>query len=150
MRGALAVGDKLGVLLDRGGDVRFELFDRLHVAELPDHRTRLEVVVANAAFPAARRYFPPGSRRGINGQGGRGMAATETDFSGVEHDWHSESYVDWWIARDEGRDAERRQRLRYMLSHAGLARDAAAAVLDVGGGYGVVSEEVLSAFPRAA
>ena len=77
------------------------------------------------------------------------MAATETDFSGVEHDWHSQSYVDWWIARDEGRDAERRQRLRHMLSQAGLAGDAAAAVLDVGGGYGVVSEEVLAAFPRA-
>ena len=77
------------------------------------------------------------------------MAATETDFSRVEHDWHSESYVDWWIARDEGRDIERRQRLRDMLSHAGLARDAEAAVLDIGGGYGVVSEEVLSAFPRA-
>ena len=77
------------------------------------------------------------------------MAATETDFYGVEHDWHSESYVDWWIARDEGRDAERRERLRYMLSHAGLARDVPAAVLDIGGGYGVVSEEVLSAFPRA-
>jgi ubiquinone/menaquinone biosynthesis C-methylase UbiE len=66
-----------------------------------------------------------------------------------EHDWHSPSYVDWWIARDQDRDAIRRQRLQAMLSHAKLAPDAEISVLDVGGGYGVVTEEVLSAFPRA-
>jgi ubiquinone/menaquinone biosynthesis C-methylase UbiE len=66
-----------------------------------------------------------------------------------EHDWHSDDYVDWWITRDVSRDAERRLRLREMLSHAGLAADAEFAVLDVGGGYGVVSEEVLAAFPHA-
>jgi ubiquinone/menaquinone biosynthesis C-methylase UbiE len=36
-----------------------------------------------------------------------------------------------------------------MLSHEKLAPDAEISVLDVGGGYGVVTEEVLSAFPRA-
>jgi len=36
-----------------------------------------------------------------------------------------------------------------MLSRANLAADAELAVLDVGGEYGVVSEEVLAAFPRA-
>jgi ubiquinone/menaquinone biosynthesis C-methylase UbiE len=36
-----------------------------------------------------------------------------------------------------------------MLAHAGFAADAEFSVLDVGGGYGVVSEEVLAAFPRA-
>ena len=66
-----------------------------------------------------------------------------------KHDWHSPSYVDDWIARDQTRDAERRPRLREMLCAAPLARDAAIAVLDVGGGYGVVSEEVLGLFPRA-
>lgn len=66
-----------------------------------------------------------------------------------EHDWHSPSYVDWWIQRDRDRDAVRRQRLRDMLSHANVARDAAVSVLDIGGGYGVVTEEVLAAFPRA-
>ncbi len=66
-----------------------------------------------------------------------------------EHDWHSPSYVDWWIARDQDRDAVRRQRLQAMLSHAKVAADAEISVLDVGGGYGVVTEEVLSAFPRA-
>jgi ubiquinone/menaquinone biosynthesis C-methylase UbiE len=76
------------------------------------------------------------------------MAATQ-DRPIDEHDWHSSDYVDWWITRDLSRDAERRQRLRQMLSHANLAADAEFSVLDVGGGYGVVSEEVLAAFPRA-
>jgi SAM-dependent methyltransferase len=66
-----------------------------------------------------------------------------------EHDWHSSNYVDWWITRDKSRDAERRQRLREMLSHSGFAADTEVSVLDVGGGYGVVSEEVLGAFPKA-
>jgi ubiquinone/menaquinone biosynthesis C-methylase UbiE len=65
------------------------------------------------------------------------------------HDWHSPSYVEDWIARDLTRDGERRTQLRQMLYSAPLARDAAIAVLDVGGGYGVVSEEVLELFPRA-
>jgi ubiquinone/menaquinone biosynthesis C-methylase UbiE len=65
------------------------------------------------------------------------------------HDWHSPSYVEDWIARDETRDAQRRTRLREMLCAAPLPRDAAIAVLDVGGGYGVVSEEVLGQFRQA-
>jgi ubiquinone/menaquinone biosynthesis C-methylase UbiE len=76
-------------------------------------------------------------------------AATAAERPIDEHDWHSSDYVDWWITRDLSRDAERRQRLREMLSHATFAADADIAVLDVGGGYGVVSEEVLMAFPRA-
>jgi SAM-dependent methyltransferase len=77
------------------------------------------------------------------------MSTTQGDFSTREHDWHSESYVEWWIARDQGRDAERRQRIRAMLAHAAFAPQAEIAVLDVGGGYGVVTEEVLRAFPAA-
>jgi SAM-dependent methyltransferase len=74
-------------------------------------------------------------------------ATEETPYE--KHDWHSPSYVEDWIARDQTRDAERRPRLRAMLGAAPLPRDAAIAVLDVGGGYGVVSEEVLGLFPRA-
>lgn len=65
------------------------------------------------------------------------------------HDWHSPGYVAEWIARDLTRDEERRLRLRQMLAAAPFPADAEIAVLDVGGGYGVVSEEVLRAFPRA-
>src|SRR6202011_487889 len=42
--GALAAGDDLGALLDRVGDVRLDLLDRLHVDQGADHRTRLEPV----------------------------------------------------------------------------------------------------------
>jgi SAM-dependent methyltransferase len=77
------------------------------------------------------------------------MAATPENRAIGEHDWHSSDYVDYWITRDKSRDAERRERLRTMLSHADVAADAEFTVLDVGGGYGVVSEEVLTAFPHA-
>jgi ubiquinone/menaquinone biosynthesis C-methylase UbiE len=77
------------------------------------------------------------------------MATTNDGRAVGDHDWQSADYVDWWITRDVSRDAERRQRLREMLADAGVAAGANIAVLDVGGGYGVVSEEVLAAFPHA-
>ena len=77
------------------------------------------------------------------------MSATRDGISIDHHDWHSRSYVEEWIARDLARDEERRQRLRQMLAAAPYAAEDEIAVLDVGGGYGVVTEEVLRAFPRA-
>jgi SAM-dependent methyltransferase len=65
------------------------------------------------------------------------------------HDWHSQTYVDEWIKRDEGRYEERQPRIRQMIAMAKLPRDAALAVLDVGAGYGFITEEVLHAFPHA-
>jgi SAM-dependent methyltransferase len=67
----------------------------------------------------------------------------------VPHDWHSQTYVDYWIKRDESRDEERRPRIRQMIEMAQLPRDAELAVLDVGAGYGFITEEVLHAFPKA-
>lgn len=78
------------------------------------------------------------------------MAVMDENFSAGEHDWHSGRYVAWWIGRDGGgREAIRRGRLRDMLAQAPFAPDAALCVLDVGGGYGVLTEEVLRAFPQA-
>ena len=77
------------------------------------------------------------------------MSSANERISVDHHDWHSTSYVDGWIARDLTRDEERRLRLRRMLAAAPFAAEAEIAVLDVGGGYGVVTEEVLRAFPRA-
>jgi SAM-dependent methyltransferase len=65
------------------------------------------------------------------------------------HDWHSQTYVDQWIKRDESRYDERRPRIRQMIATAKLPRDASLNVLDVGAGYGFVTEEVLHAFPNA-
>jgi ubiquinone/menaquinone biosynthesis C-methylase UbiE len=71
------------------------------------------------------------------------------DHSHVPHDWHSEAYVDYWINRDVTRDEERRPRIREMIAQASLPREATIRVLDVGAGYGFVTEEVLRAFPNA-
>jgi ubiquinone/menaquinone biosynthesis C-methylase UbiE len=70
-------------------------------------------------------------------------------FAMFPHDWHSTDYVAEWITRDAARDPERRPLLRQMLSFAPFPRDAELRVLDVGAGYGAVSEEVLHAFPTA-
>src|SRR5450759_1970121 len=67
----------------------------------------------------------------------------------VPHDWHSEGYVTDWIAHDVARDPVRRPRLRDMLGAAPFARDARLAVIDVGAGFGAVTEELLELFPAA-
>ncbi len=77
------------------------------------------------------------------------MASSSEGRAVDRHDWHSPGYVDEWIARDLQRDDERRARLRNMLSYAPYPANGPIAVLDVGGGYGVVTEEVLRAFPGA-
>ena len=74
---------------------------------------------------------------------------TAKTFHVHEHDWHSTDYVAEWIDRDVTRDDERRPVLKKMLALAPFARDAEIKVLDVGGGYGIVTDEVLRAFPRA-
>jgi SAM-dependent methyltransferase len=66
-----------------------------------------------------------------------------------EHDWHSREYVDNWIERDVTRDNVRRPLLQQMLTLAPFAPEAEINVLDVGAGYGLVSEQVLRMFPRA-
>ena len=65
------------------------------------------------------------------------------------HDWHSQEYVDHWIDHDLTRDDERRPVLRDMMQHAPFPSDAPVEVLDIGAGYGIVSEEALKAFPNA-
>lgn len=66
-----------------------------------------------------------------------------------EHDWHSREYVDNWIGRDVTRDNVRRPLLQEMLTLAPFAPDAEISVLDLGAGYGLVSEQVLRIFPHA-
>src|SRR5690348_14350784 len=65
------------------------------------------------------------------------------------HDWHSQEYVTEWIAEDASRDPVRRKRLRDMLAAAPFPRDARLAALDVGAGFGAVTEELLQLFPNA-
>lgn len=77
------------------------------------------------------------------------MTGETREFTLFPHDWHSTDYVDEWIKRDAARDPERRPLLQQMLSFAPVAHDAEIEVLDVGAGFGVVTEEVLQAFPAA-
>jgi SAM-dependent methyltransferase len=77
------------------------------------------------------------------------MASAAKAFRPFPHDWQSADYVSGWIDHDVTRDPERRPLLRRMLSSAPFAPDTDLKVLDVGAGYGVVTEEVLSAFPAA-
>src|SRR5262245_29836384 len=77
------------------------------------------------------------------------MPSEAKTFRPFPHDWQSADYVAGWIEHDVARDPERRPLLRKMLGLAPLSNDAQIAVLDVGAGYGVVTEEVLAAFPRA-
>ena len=77
------------------------------------------------------------------------MPSEAKAFRPFPHDWQSADYVAGWIEHDIARDPERRPLLRKMLSSAPFPRDAQLEVLDVGGGYGVVTEEVLAAFPKA-
>jgi ubiquinone/menaquinone biosynthesis C-methylase UbiE len=77
------------------------------------------------------------------------MSSEPKTFNPFPHDWHSTDYVSGWITHDVARDPDRRPLLQEMLSFAPFPREAKLEVLDVGGGYGVVTEEVLQAFPAA-
>jgi ubiquinone/menaquinone biosynthesis C-methylase UbiE len=77
------------------------------------------------------------------------MPSETKTFRPFPHDWQSADYVAGWIDHDVARDPERRPLLRQMLSSAPFRRESDLKVLDVGGGYGVVTEEVLAAFPKA-
>lgn len=77
------------------------------------------------------------------------MSASRGGLS-TPHDWHSRDYVADWIAQDAQRDPARRPRLHEMLEAAPFPADARLAVLDVGAGYGAVTEELLRLFPAAA
>ena len=73
---------------------------------------------------------------------------TSSDPHG-HHDWHSATYVDEWISNDETRDEKRVPVLRAMVELIPRAVEDDLRVLDVGAGYGVLSEQVLDCLPRA-
>ncbi len=65
------------------------------------------------------------------------------------HDWHSAAYVDEWIEGDMTRDDERRPLLRRVATLLPAPRETSLRVLDVGGGYGALTAEVLDQRPDA-
>jgi ubiquinone/menaquinone biosynthesis C-methylase UbiE len=76
------------------------------------------------------------------------MTKAESDPHGV-HDWHSPSYVEGWITNDVTHDADRQPVLRRAVQLLPIDHDHPVRVLDVGGGYGMLSREVLEELPRS-
>jgi tRNA (cmo5U34)-methyltransferase len=68
----------------------------------------------------------------------------EQDRSWHTHDWQSAGYVDDWLARDAAMEAERRPLLRRTASLLPFPPDTPVRILDVGAGYGALTEEVLA------
>ncbi len=68
---------------------------------------------------------------------------------GDHHHWHSSSYVDDWIDGATDHDEQRRPLLHQAARLLPFAADAPARVLDLGGGYGEFSAQVLDQFPQA-
>jgi tRNA (cmo5U34)-methyltransferase len=77
-----------------------------------------------------------------------GVVATSSDPHG-HHDWHSSRYVDEWITHDVTRDGERMPVLLQVAELLPFADDAAVRVLDVGGGYGMLTRAVLVTYRNA-
>lgn len=65
------------------------------------------------------------------------------------HDWHSPAYVEDWINQDVTGDERRRPALRRMAALIPGGLGDPVRVLDVGGGYGALSLEVLDVRPLA-
>ncbi len=76
------------------------------------------------------------------------VVATSSDPHG-HHDWHSPDYVRDWIGADVTRDTERRPLLRRLAELLPFDRDAEVRILDVGGGYGMLTREVLEELPKS-
>jgi SAM-dependent methyltransferase len=74
---------------------------------------------------------------------------TSTGHSYESHDWQEAAYAGAWVAKNQQRVERRSALLARMLAEAPYAADAPLRVLDVGGGYGFVSQAVLKAFPKA-
>jgi tRNA (cmo5U34)-methyltransferase len=68
---------------------------------------------------------------------------------GDHHHWHSTSYVTDWIEGSVNFDEQRRPLLRQAAGLLPFTTDATVRVLDLGGGYGEFSWQVLESFPQA-
>ena len=66
-----------------------------------------------------------------------------------EHQWTSKTYVEQWITDAQPRDERRVPLLQKLAGFIPAPEDASIRVLDVGGGYGLVSQQVLERFPNA-
>ena len=71
---------------------------------------------------------------------------TESDPTGI-HNWHSAAYVQDWISVNSERDHG--AVLRAIVQHIPFDPEERIRVLDIGGGWGPLTEVILEAFPHA-
>jgi len=65
------------------------------------------------------------------------------------HDWASETYVDEWVRRQQADDSRRAERFQLMCDLLPFPTDATVTILDIGAGYGPVSQFILERYPNA-
>jgi len=65
------------------------------------------------------------------------------------HDWDSKKYVAEWAARQDERETERREVFELIAGTLPYEREAAITILDLGAGYGALSQFLLDRFPNA-
>ena len=65
------------------------------------------------------------------------------------HDWNSRTYVTRWAERQDEREAQREDVFDLMAETIPYDREAAIKILDVGAGYGALTQFMLSHFPNA-
>ena len=66
------------------------------------------------------------------------------------HDWDSKEYVADWAARQDEREAERQQIFQLIANTLPHDKDAKISILDLGSGYGALSQFLLQYFSHAA
>lgn len=65
------------------------------------------------------------------------------------HDWSSKDYVAQWAERQDGREVDREGLFHLIAENLGADRSAVIDVLDVGAGYGALTQFLLNYFPKA-
>jgi tRNA (cmo5U34)-methyltransferase len=65
------------------------------------------------------------------------------------HDWTSDVYVDEWVRRQQTEDPSRAERFQLICDLFPFPNDATVTILDVGAGYGPVTQFILDRYPNA-
>jgi tRNA (cmo5U34)-methyltransferase len=65
------------------------------------------------------------------------------------HDWSSEEYVSRWAERQDTREADRQEVFRLLAKTIPYKTDEPIRILDVGAGYGALTQFLLGQFPNA-
>ncbi len=67
----------------------------------------------------------------------------------MPHEWDSPEYVRQWVADGDKTDAQRAEQITALVGLIRSSPEACIEVLDLGAGYGIVTREILTAYPNA-